>query len=83
MPADSPLLTRSFTIICLATFFFYLSFYLILPVMPLYVAAMGGTSFQIGLIIGLFAFVAIWRGSSASCQDPLGPDSSSGSWIFP
>ena len=51
MPADSPLFTRSFTIICLATFFFYLSFYLILPVMPLYVAAMGGTSFQIGLII--------------------------------
>ena len=59
MPADSPLFTRSFTIICLATFFFYLSFYLILPVMPLYVAAMGGTSFQIGLIIGLFAFVAM------------------------
>jgi MFS family permease len=59
MPADPPLFTRSFTIICLATLFFYLSFYLILPVMPLYVAAMGGTSFQIGLIIGFFAFVAM------------------------
>jgi MFS family permease len=59
MSADAPLLTRPFVVTCLATFFFYLSFYLILPVMPLYLAAMGGTSFQIGLIIGLFAFVAM------------------------
>lgn len=59
MPADPPLFTRSFTVICLATFFFYASFYLILPVMPLYVAAMGATSFQIGLIIGLFAMMAM------------------------
>ncbi len=59
MPADPPLFTRSFTVICLATFFFYASFYLILPVMPLYVSAMGATSFQIGLIIGLFAMMAM------------------------
>jgi MFS family permease len=59
MAADPPLFTRPFTVTCLATFFFYLSFYLILPVMPLYVAAMGGTSFQIGLIIGLFAMTAM------------------------
>jgi MFS family permease len=59
MPADPPLFTRSFTVICLATFFFYASFYLILPVMPLYVAAMGATSFQIGLVIGLFAMMAM------------------------
>lgn len=59
MLADPPLFTRSFTVICLATFFFYASFYLILPVMPLYVGAMGATSFQIGLIIGLFAMMAM------------------------
>ena len=59
MPADVPLFTRPFVVTCLATFFFYLSFYLILPVMPLYVSAMGGTSFQIGLIIGLFSFMAM------------------------
>jgi MFS family permease len=59
MPADAPLFTRPFVITCLATFFFYLSFYLILPVMPLYVAGMGGTSTQLGLIIGLFAFMAM------------------------
>jgi len=59
MSADRPLFTRPFVVTCLATFFFYLSFYLILPVMPLYLAAMGGTSFQIGLIIGLFSFMAM------------------------
>lgn len=56
----APLLSRPFVLICLATGFFYLSFYLILPVMPLYVASLGGTSTQIGLIIGLFAFVAMF-----------------------
>ncbi len=59
MPANGALFTRPFVVICLATFFFYLSFYLILPVMPLYVADMGGTSTQIGLIIGFFAFTAM------------------------
>ena len=57
--AAPALLTRPFLFICLATGFFYLSFYLILPVMPLYVAGLGGTSSQIGLIIGLFAAMAM------------------------
>ena len=57
--AAPALLTRPFFFICLATGFFYLSFYLILPVMPLYVAGLGGTSSQIGLIIGLFAATAM------------------------
>jgi MFS family permease len=56
----SSLATRPFVLVCLATGFFYLSFNLILPVMPLYVADLGGTSNQIGLIIGLFAFVAMF-----------------------
>ncbi len=59
MPADSPLFTRPFVITCLATFFFYLSFYLLLPTMPLYVAGKGGTPAQLGLVFGLFAFVAM------------------------
>jgi MFS family permease len=59
MTTDPRLLTRPFVLICLATGFFYLSFYLILPSMPLYVAGLGGTSTQIGLIIGLFAFMAM------------------------
>jgi len=53
------LFSRSFLFICLATGCFYLSFYFILPVMPLYVASLGGTSSQIGLIIGLFATMAM------------------------
>jgi MFS family permease len=59
MPADPPLATRPFVLICLATLFFYLSFYLILPVMPLYVASLGGTPIQLGLIIGLFSAMAM------------------------
>jgi MFS family permease len=57
--ANPSLLTRPFLFICLATGCFYLSFYFILPVMPLYVASLGGTSAQIGLIIGLFAATAM------------------------
>jgi MFS family permease len=57
--AAPSLLTRPFLFICLATGCFYLSFYFILPVMPLYVASLGGTSSQIGLIIGLFAAMAM------------------------
>ena len=53
------LFTRPFTAICLAAFFFYVSFYALLTILPLYVKAIGGTPFQIGLIIGLFAFVAM------------------------
>lgn len=59
MPAVAPLFTGPFVVTCLATFLFYLSFYVILPVMPLYVAALGGTSIQLGLIIGCFAFMAM------------------------
>jgi MFS family permease len=70
----TPLFTTSFTLTCLATFFFYGSFYLILPVMPLYVAAMGGTSLQLGLIIGCFAFTAmVLRPPAGWVVDTRGP----------
>ncbi len=59
MNGQPTLFTRSFVLICLATLFFYSSFYLLLPVMPLYVADLGGTSTQIGLLIGLFAFASM------------------------
>ncbi len=59
MNAADRLFTRPFTAICLAAFFFYLSFYALLTVLPLYVTAIGGTSFHVGLITGVFAFVAM------------------------
>jgi MFS family permease len=59
LAADAPLFTRPFVLTCLATFLFYLSFCFILPVMPLYVADLGGTPAQLGLIIGGFAFTAM------------------------
>ena len=78
MPSAPPLFTRPFIVICLATFFFYLGFYLILAVLPLYLAAMGGTSFQIGVIVGLFSFMAIffrlpagWIIDARGCQPVL------------
>lgn len=55
----SPLFTAPFLLICLATGFFYVSFYLILPVMPLYLQRLGATPAQIGLIIGYFAAMAM------------------------
>ena len=59
MSDESRLFTRPFAAICLAAFFFYLSFYALLTILPLYVTAIGGTPFHVGLIIGLFACVAM------------------------
>ncbi|MBI4536853.1 MAG: hypothetical protein HY712_02720 [candidate division NC10 bacterium] len=67
MTSAPSLFTRPFLFICLATGCFYLSFYPILPVMPLYVSSLGGTPTQIGLIIGYFAWgLGIALGSAAS-----------------
>ncbi len=55
----APLLTGPFILVCLATAFFYVSFYLLLPVMPLYVQGLGATPTQIGLVIGCFAGMAM------------------------
>ncbi len=57
--AVSTLFTKPFLFMCLAAGCFYLSFYLILPIMPLYVASLGGTTTEIGLIIGCFAATAM------------------------
>ncbi|MFA5026438.1 MAG: hypothetical protein WC713_01050, partial [Candidatus Methylomirabilota bacterium] len=58
-PPAVSLFTRPFLFLSLATTLFYLSFYLLLPVMPLYVASLGGSSAQIGLVIGYFAAMAM------------------------
>jgi len=58
-PAGPSLLTPPFLCILAATTLFYLSFYLILPVIPLYVASLGGSAAQIGLVIGYFATSAM------------------------
>ncbi|MBI3003585.1 MAG: MFS transporter, partial [candidate division NC10 bacterium] len=64
-PADAAtesrprLLTGPFVLTCVATFFFFLSFYLLLPTLPLYAQEYGMGESEIGLIIGAFAFSAL------------------------
>jgi len=53
------LLSRDFVCICLATFLYFGSFYLILPTLPQYVEQLGGTPGQIGLVMGLLSVSAV------------------------
>ena len=50
---------RPFVLICVSTFFFYVSFQLILAVVPLYAARLGGREADVGLMVGVFAFSAM------------------------
>jgi MFS family permease len=50
---------RAFAVLWLATFLFYLGFQLLLPVVPLYAARLGGREAHVGFIIGVFAFAAM------------------------
>jgi len=56
---SAPLLTTPFLLVCLATGLFYLSFYLLLPGLPLYVKGLGGTPAQLGLMFGYYASMAM------------------------
>jgi MFS family permease len=50
---------RPFAVLWGATFLFYLGFQLLLPVLPLYAASLGGREADVGLIIGVFALAAM------------------------
>ena len=56
---SAPLLTTAFLLVCVATGLFYLSFYLLLPGLPLYVKGLGGTPAQLGLMFGYYASMAM------------------------
>lgn len=53
------LLTLGFALTCLSAFFFFLSFYLLLPTLPLYALQHGMGESEIGLIIGAFALTSL------------------------
>lgn len=53
------LLSRNFVFICVATFFYFGSFYLLLPTLPQYVALLGGTPGQVGLVMGFFTLASV------------------------
>jgi MFS family permease len=50
---------RPFALLCASSLLFYLSFQLLLPVVPLYAARLGAREGHVGLIIGVFAFAAM------------------------
>jgi MFS family permease len=83
-PADS-LRSRPFVLLYVATFLFYLSFQMLLPIIPLYATALGGRESQIGIVMGIFAFAAmLLRPVAGELADRLGryPLVLAGSAIF-
>ena len=59
-PAAKALWTRDFLILFFTNSLFFAGFQLLIPVIPLYVTRLGGTSGQVGLITGIFVFSAIF-----------------------
>lgn len=58
--AERPKLwTRDFTLICLATFFIFCAFQIIMPVLPKYVQALGADERIVGLVTGIFTISAL------------------------
>ena len=57
--SDFSLLSRNFIMICLSGFFYFGSFYLLLPTIPQFVAGLGGTTSQIGIVVGLFTLSSV------------------------
>lgn len=51
--------TKAFIMVTLSNFFLSLSFYLLLPTLPIYVAEKGGDSFAVGLVISIFTVSAL------------------------
>ncbi len=52
--------TPDFLLLCLANFFLYCSFYVYLPILPLYIVEeLGGREDQVGVLIGIFTITAL------------------------
>jgi MFS family permease len=53
------LFTPAFTLICIASFASFTSFYFLLATLPVYLVKLGGSSSHVGLIIGIFSATAV------------------------
>ncbi len=51
--------TRSFILLCCAQFFGPSQHALLQPTFPLYITALGGTPFQVGLVLACFAATSV------------------------
>src|SRR3989339_890988 len=58
-PPEFRLLSKDFILICLANFCYFGSFYILVPAMPQYVVSLGGTTGQVGLIMGFFTLSSV------------------------
>lgn len=50
---------KSFILLMIANFFYFGSFYLLIPTMPQYVASLGGDAGDIGVVMGSFTLAAV------------------------
>ena len=66
------LFTWDYIFTCVTTFFFFSGFHLLLPGMPIYVEALGGSEFEVGLVMGAFTVTAVvlrpWVGPSTDVR---------------
>lgn len=53
------LMSRNFILVCLSGFLYFGSFYLLLPTIPQFVADLGGTTSQIGIVVGTFTMASV------------------------
>lgn len=56
---QEPLWTQPFILLSLSNFFVFLGFQMLLPTVPLFVSEHGGSSTQVGLVIGLLTLSAV------------------------
>lgn len=59
MQKEFSLWSRDFILICFANFFYFGSFYFLLPTMPQYVDLLGGSPSQVGMVMGWFTLAAV------------------------
>jgi len=53
------LLSKDFACVCGANFLYFGSFYLLMPTLPQYVAGLGGSAGQIGLVVGALTLASV------------------------
>jgi predicted MFS family arabinose efflux permease len=51
--------SKNFIFVVIANFFYFGSFYFLIPIMPQYVSLLGGNPEQVGLVMGCFTIVAV------------------------
>jgi len=51
--------SKNLILACVANFLYFGSFYVLLPTLPQYVANLGGTASQIGLVVGTFTLISV------------------------